>query len=119
MKEGKKYYAISEVADMLGLEPSTLRYWEKEFPLLSPKRNDKKKRFYTEEDIESVRMVQYLLKQRNLTIKGARKALEEDRSQVERTYEAVKRLEALKKEIGQLKSEFGVLLKRTISIEEL
>lgn len=119
MKEGKRYFAISEVADMLGVEASTLRYWEKEFPLLSPKRNDKGKRFYTEEDVANVRLVYYLLKEKNLTIKGAKKVLEEDKNQVERTYEVVKRLEALKKEIGQLKSEFGVLLKRTISIEEL
>lgn len=119
MSGEKRYYNISEVAAMIDVETSTLRYWEKEFPLLSPRRNVKGKRFYTDEDVEDVRMVHYLLKQRNLTIKGAKKVLEENKDQVQRTYEAVKRLESIRDELKQLRNEFGTALKRTISLEEL
>ena len=117
--EEKRYYNISEVAEKLGIEASTLRYWESQFPTISPRRNDNKKRFYTEEDIENVRMVQYLLKQRNLTIKGAKLALEENKGQVERLYEAARRLESIREEVKKLKAEFGTALKKTITIEEL
>ena len=117
--EEKRYYKISEVAEMLGLETSTLRYWESEFPNLSPRRSSKGKRLYTDEDIEEVRTVQYLLKQRNLTIKGAQKILEEDKDHVKRVFEAVKRLEGIREEVRNLKCEFGTVLKKTITIEEL
>ena len=122
MKTGgvdKRYYNISEVAGMLGVEPSTLRYWESQFDSLSPRRNEKGKRFYTAEDIEDARMVQYLLKQRNLTIKGAQKTLAESKDHVKRVFEAVKRLEEIKEEVRKLKTEFGTALKKTITIEEL
>ncbi|MCR5497736.1 MAG: MerR family transcriptional regulator [Paludibacteraceae bacterium] len=117
--EDKRYYKISEVAEMLGLETSTLRYWEGEFTILSPRRGNKGNRLYTDEDIENARMVQYLLKQRNLTIKGAQKVLEEDKDHVKRVFETIKRLEGIREEVRNLKCEFGTALKKTITIEEL
>lgn len=119
LDEGKRYYKISEVAEMLGLEASTLRYWEGEFSILSPHRGSKGNRLYTDEDIENARMVQYLLKQRNLTIKGAQKVLEEDKDHVKRVFETIKRLEDIREEVRKLKCEFGTALKKTITIEEL
>ncbi|MCQ2224539.1 MAG: MerR family transcriptional regulator [Paludibacteraceae bacterium] len=118
MAEGKRYYKINEVAQLLGVEASTLRYWETEFPSLSPRRNDTGKRLYTESDIEDARRIYFLLKKKNLTIKGAQAALA-DPKKVNRQYEVVKRLQEIKGEVTKLKEEVGTLLKHTISIEEL
>lgn len=118
MNEERRYYKINEVAQMLGVEASTLRYWESEFPSLSPRRTDSGKRLYTAEDVESVKKIYFLLKEKGLTVKGAKAAMA-DKKKVDRQYEVVKRLEALKEEIGKLKGEIGVLMKHTLSIEEL
>lgn len=117
MSEEKRYYKINEVAEMLGVEASTLRYWEGEFTSLSPRRNNSGKRLYTAEDVEEARRIQFLLKQKGLTVKGAKCALV-DPKRVNRQYEVVKRLEALKEEVGKLKKEVGVLMKHTISLDE-
>ena len=53
----KKYYKIREVAEMLGLPASTIRFWESKFTIINPKRNDKGTRFYTPSDVEKLRMV--------------------------------------------------------------
>lgn len=118
MVDEKRYYKINEVAQLLGVEASTLRYWEREFESLAPRRTESGKRLYTAQDVEDAKCIYFLLKQKNLTIKGAKAALS-DRKKVDRQFEVVKRLEALKEEVGKLKSEFGVLMKHTISIEEL
>ena len=60
----KKYYKISEVAELLQIPASTLRFWEKQFTVIHPKRNDKGSRFYTPADIEKIRMVHYLVKEK-------------------------------------------------------
>ena len=56
------YYSIGEVAEKVDVTLATLRFWEKEFPFLEPKKNDKGSRFYTDKDIENIQMVKYLLK---------------------------------------------------------
>jgi DNA-binding transcriptional MerR regulator len=67
----KLYYSIREVSEALDLNPSLLRYWETEFPMLQPKKNRKGNRMYTEKDLELLRQIRHLLKERKFTIKGA------------------------------------------------
>lgn len=71
-KDGKLYYSISEVAKMLGLTTSLLRYWEKEFHNIKPSLNSAGNRIYKDEDIQQIRIIQYLLKEKKMTIEGAR-----------------------------------------------
>jgi DNA-binding transcriptional MerR regulator len=71
----KRYFSITEVADLLGVNPSMLRYWEKEFRQLHPRTNARGKRFYTERDIELIRRIHELVKVRAYTIEGARRLL--------------------------------------------
>ncbi|MEO0137510.1 MAG: MerR family transcriptional regulator [candidate division WOR-3 bacterium] len=71
----KEFYSIKEVADMLQIPAYVLRYWEKEFPMLRPKRNRLGRRFYTPKDIEIVRMIKVILYEQGFTIAGARKKL--------------------------------------------
>jgi len=71
----KRYFTITEVADQLGVNPSMLRYWEKEFRQLHPRTNARGKRFYTARDIEVIRRIHELVKVRAYTIEGARRLL--------------------------------------------
>ena len=68
----RMYWSIGEVADTLGVNASLLRYWEKEFGTLRPKRTNKGDRLYTKDDIATVRSIQHLLKERGFTIQGAK-----------------------------------------------
>lgn len=71
----KLYYSISEVAELTGLEPHVLRFWESEFDRLHPKKNRAGNRAYTASDIEVVKRIQRLLRDEKYTIEGARLAL--------------------------------------------
>lgn len=73
--EEKLYYSISEVSQMTGIEAYVLRFWEKEFPMLKPKKNRGGNRVYQRRDIEMVNRIRKLLYQENYTIEGARNRL--------------------------------------------
>jgi DNA-binding transcriptional MerR regulator len=74
---GKMYYSISEVAEMTGVKPHVLRYWESEFPTLRPKKNRAGNRSYRPKDIKAVLVIRDLLYKEKFTISGARKKLQE------------------------------------------
>jgi DNA-binding transcriptional MerR regulator len=71
----KRYYTISEVGDRIGVSTSKLRFWEKEFRELEPRKSRGGHRLYTERDMEMLRMIHYLLKVRKFTLQGAREKL--------------------------------------------
>ncbi len=107
----KLYYSISEVAEMLGVNLSTLRYWEKEFPFICPKKTDKRTRFYTQENINDIKLVYHLLKEKKLTLEGAKKRLKENRDGIAKNHEIVLRLREIQKEIRQVRNQFNAVLK--------
>ena len=69
-KELKLYYSISEVARMFDVNESLLRFWEKEFPQLRPKKGGRGIRQYRKEDIETVKLIYHLVKERGMTLPG-------------------------------------------------
>jgi DNA-binding transcriptional MerR regulator len=71
----KEFYSIKEVADLLELKPYVLRYWEKEFSILRPKRNRVGRRYYTKKDIDIVRMIRNILHEQGYTIAGAKRKI--------------------------------------------
>ena len=71
----KEFFSIKEVADMLELKPYVLRYWEKEFTILKPKRNRVGRRYYTKKDVDVVRMIRNILHEQGYTIAGAKKKI--------------------------------------------
>ncbi|MDY6786946.1 MAG: MerR family transcriptional regulator [candidate division WOR-3 bacterium] len=71
----KTYYTISEVSEMTDVKPYVLRYWEKEFHELSPRKHSSGRRMYIADDIELIREIKYLLYEREFTISGANKEL--------------------------------------------
>ena len=80
MNEGKLYYSIGEVAEMLGVNQSLLRFWEKEFRELRPAKNKKGTRSYTKEDISLLKRIYYLTKECGLTLEGTRQQLKNDKT---------------------------------------
>ena len=80
MENGKLYYGIGEVAEMLGVNTSLLRYWESEFRELRPVKNSKGTRSYTQKDIDLLRRIHYLTKECGLTLEGARQQLRNDKT---------------------------------------
>ena len=78
-EEQKLFYKIGELCTMLGLEPHTLRYWEKEFSFLSPQKNSAGQRIYSSEDVRLIRRIMTLLYQQAYTIEGARRQLTTER----------------------------------------
>jgi len=95
----KIYHSISEVSEMLDISLSNLRFWEKEFAQLSPKRNDKGTRFYTADDIQLIKQIQHLVNDRKLTLEGAKCMLNNKKDKVAKQQEIVERLQAVRKEL--------------------
>ncbi len=77
MQIEKLYYTISEVAKMFDVNTSLIRFWEKEFPVLHPKKNTKGDRNFTKKDIESFRLIYHLVKEKGYTLNGARQKMKE------------------------------------------
>jgi DNA-binding transcriptional MerR regulator len=71
----KLYFKIGEVSELLGVEPYVLRYWESEFPALSPKKSGTGHRLYRRKDVELLLRIKHLLYEKRFTIEGARQAL--------------------------------------------
>ncbi len=101
----KLYYSIGEVARAFDVNASLIRFWEKEFDIIQPKKNKKGNRLFTPKDIKNLKIIYHLVKERGYTLEGARVALEEDQH-LEDEIELVFRLEKIKAEILSLKSYF-------------
>lgn len=98
----KKYYKIREVAEILGLPASTLRFWESRFTVINPKRNDKGIRFYTPSDIEKLRMVCYLVKEKGLKLEAAQEQIKHNHSGVSKRADAINRLRDIRNRLQSL-----------------
>ena len=102
-KNLKLYYSISEVAEMFGVNESLLRYWEKEFPQLCPKKAGRGVRQYRKEDVETVKLIYYLVKERGMTLPGARQRLKDNKETTLRNYEIVNRLKSIREELVNMR----------------
>ena len=98
----KIFYSIKEVADLFNVKQSLLRYWEKEFPSINPSKTNKGTRQYRKEDIEEIRLIHYLIKEKGMTISGAKQKLNENRDTIVQTGEIVNYLKNIKKELLEL-----------------
>ena len=102
-KNMKLYYSISEVAQMFDVNESLLRFWEKEFPQLSPKKGSRGVRQYRKEDIEVVKLIYHLVKERGMTLPGARQRMIDNKENTLRNFEVVDRLKAIREELMGMK----------------
>lgn len=102
-KSEKLYFSISEVAGKFNLAPSALRFWEKEFDTIKPFKNKKGNRFYTQEDIDHLAIINHLVKERGLTLKGAKAKIKENKDEVDHNFEIVQKLQDIKKYLIEIK----------------
>ena len=101
----KVFYSIGEVAEMFDLQTSTLRYWEQEFQVLKPKRNRKGTRYYTKKDIETLRLIYHLVKERGLTLKGAKQKIKENKDELDGTQLVVRKLQHIRSLLVRIRDE--------------
>ena len=101
----KVLFSIGEVAQIIDAEISTVRYWENQFETLKPQKNKKGNRLFTKEDIELVKLINHLVRERGLTIKGAKQKLKENREETVQNFEIVKRLQEIKQELVEIRDK--------------
>lgn len=114
----KKYYKIKEVSEIIGVPASTLRFWEKEFNCLSPRRSATNLRYYTPQDIQTLRIISFLLRDKGLKLEAAKEQMRTNRSGVETRLTAINRLEELKADLLLLQKALSVRAQRLNLPEE-
>ncbi|MCC5915920.1 MAG: MerR family transcriptional regulator [Cryomorphaceae bacterium] len=103
----KLYFSIGEVAEMFGVNQSHLRYWEKEFPIIQPKKNRKGNRMFSRQDLENIRLIYHLTREKGYTIEGARRVIEHQKDDVEKIAEVIARLKHIKSELLEIREKLG------------
>ncbi|MGM9871516.1 MAG: MerR family transcriptional regulator [Muribaculaceae bacterium] len=98
----KRYYKISEVAEILGIPTSTLRFWENRFTIIKPRRTAGGTRTYSPADIEKIRMVHYLVKERGIKLDVAQEMIRHNHSGVSRRHRAIERLQSIRTQLTGL-----------------
>lgn len=104
-KDLKLYYSIGEVAEMFGVNASLLRFWEKEFPQIAPRIAGRGIRQYRKEDVETIGLIYHLVKERGMTLTGARQWMKDNHEGVVRNYEILRRLKGIREELLAMKRE--------------
>ena len=101
----KRYYGIGEVARAFDVNTSLIRFWEKEFDVLQPKKNAKGNRKFTPRDIKNLELIYHLVKERGFTLEGAKLHLKENRQKTMDTFEIIRKLERVKAELIKIKDQ--------------
>jgi DNA-binding transcriptional MerR regulator len=101
----KRYYGIGEVARAFDVNTSLIRFWEKEFDVLQPKKNAKGNRKFTPSDIQNLELIYHLVKERGFTLEGAKLHLKENRQKSMDTYEIIRKMEWVKAELIKIKEQ--------------
>ncbi len=104
-KVERLYYSIGEVAEMFKVNTSLIRYWEKEFDIIRPRKNKKGNRLFTQKDIENFHIIYHLVKERGMTLKGARKKLRENRQETMDNFEIVRLLQNIRKMLVEIRDQ--------------
>lgn len=93
----KKYYSIGEVAEIFGVATSLIRYWEGEFDIIKPRKDKKGNRRFTKDDIEKIRLIYHLVKEKGYTLTGAQEIIKKDLYQVKDKAAMIDRLNSIKR----------------------
>ncbi len=101
----KRYYGIGEVARAFDVNTSLIRFWEKEFDVLQPKKNAKGNRKFTPKDIKNLQLIYHLVKERGFTLEGAKTHLREERQKILSNFEIIQKLEKVKAELLKIKEQ--------------
>ena len=101
----KRYYSIGEIAKAFDVNASLIRFWDKEFEALKPKKNAKGNRLFTQEDIQNFKLIFNLVKERGFTLEGAKQKLKKNPEGIVKNHEIISRLEAVKSALNKIKNQ--------------
>ncbi|QTD36716.1 MerR family transcriptional regulator [Polaribacter batillariae] len=101
----KRYYKIGEVAKAFNVNASLIRFWEKEFAIIKPKKNAKGNRLFTQDDIANFKLIFNLVKERGFTLEGAKQKLKKNPESTFNKHEIITRLESVKAELNKIKNQ--------------
>ena len=101
----KRYYGIGEVAKAFNVNTSLIRFWEKEFEVLKPKKNAKGNRKFTPDDIKNLKLIYHLVKERGFTLEGAKTHLKEEKHKTLSNFEIISKLEGVKSQLIKIKEQ--------------
>lgn len=107
--EGDKkiFYSMGEVSALLDVSPSLLRFWEGKFDVIRPQKNAKGNRLFSPRDVENLKLIHHLVKERGMTLAGARKVLRGERTQVEDNARLLERLQTVRSLLVEIREELG------------
>lgn len=100
----KLYYTIGEVSKAFDVNASLIRFWEKEFDVIAPKKNAKGTRRFTPEDIKNLELIYHLVKERGFTLEGAKTHLKEGKKEILSNFDIIRKLEGVKAQLLEIKS---------------
>ncbi len=101
----KRYYKIGEVAKAFQVNTSLIRFWEKEFDIIKPKKNAKGNRLFTPTDIDNFKLIFHLVKERGFTLEGAKQKLKKNTKKTMSNHQIISKLEAVKAELIKIKNQ--------------
>jgi len=101
----KLYYSIGEIAVAFDVNASLIRFWDKEFDILKPKKNAKGNRMFTKEDVKNLQLIYHLVKERGFTLDGAKTYLKDNQKKTLENFEIIHKLETIKVELLKIKNQ--------------
>lgn len=101
----KRYYSIGEIAKAFNVNASLIRFWDKEFDILKPKKNAKGNRMFTPEDVKNLQLIYHLVKERGFTLDGAKTHLKENQKKTLDKFDIINKLETIKTQLNTLKNQ--------------
>ena len=101
----KRYYSIGELATAFDVNTSLIRFWDKEFDILKPKKNAKGNRMFTPEDVKNLQLIYHLVKERGFTLEGAKTHLKEGQKKTLDKFEIIAKLETIKSQLTNIKNQ--------------
>jgi len=105
LKDPKIYYSIGEISKSLNVNSSLIRFWEKEFEIIKPKKNSRGNRIYTKNDLHNISMIYHLVKEKKYTIKGAKKRMRNNKEGVKKNYEIILNLKNIREQLVEIREE--------------
>lgn len=103
----KLFYSIGEVSKMFNVNASLIRYWENEFDIIKPKKNKKGNRLFTKSDIGNLKIIYLLVKERGMTLEGAKKKMKENKEDTLNNYEVIETLNNIKGMLLKVRDTMG------------
>jgi DNA-binding transcriptional MerR regulator len=107
LSPNKRYYSIGELATAFDVNTSLIRFWDKEFDILKPKKNAKGNRMFTPEDVKNLQLIYHLVKERGFTLEGAKTHLKEGQKKTLDKFEIISKLEGIKSQLLGIKNELS------------